>query len=63
VVPMKVVKKTNEYAVMKKRSGRYAVMGADKKYVNGDAKIAILVAEGLVEAPKKAEEPAAEAAE
>jgi len=58
---MKVVKKTNEYSVMKKRSGRWAVMGADNKFVNGDAKIKILVAEGLVEAPKKAEE--AEAAE
>ena len=59
---MKSVKKTDSYEVLKKRSGRYAVRGADKKWVNGDDKMKILIAEGLATAPaKKKEEPAAEA--
>lgn len=60
---MEVVKKTNEYQVIKKRSGRYAVKGANKKWVNGDEKVKILVAEGLMEAPKAKEEPAPEGGE
>jgi hypothetical protein len=56
---MKAVKKSSEYTVYQKRSGRYAVKGANAKWVNGDDKVKILVAEGLIEAPKAKEpEPA-----
>lgn len=65
---MERVKKTENYEVMKKRSGRYAVLGKDKKWINAQAKTEILVKEGLVKlmaaAPKKEEttqeEPAGE---
>ena len=45
---MKVVKKTKEYVIYQKGSGRYAVKNADKQWVNADEKVAILVAEGLI---------------
>lgn len=48
---MKVIKKTAEYTVYQKRSGRYAVTGADGKAINGDGKVAILLAEDLIKAP------------
>jgi hypothetical protein len=66
---MKVTKKTAEYTVYQKRNNRYAVKGADSKWLNGDDKVKVLLAEGLIkltaaavkeEAP--AEEPAAEEA-
>ena len=66
---MKVVKKTPEYTVYEKRSKRYAVKGPDKKWINGEEKVKILLAEKLIEvklpAPKveEAEEVAAEETE
>lgn len=64
---MKVVKKSPEYTIYEKRSRRYAVKGADKKWINADEKVKILLAEKLIEVkqaePKSAEEaPADEAA-
>ncbi len=62
---MEVVKKAKEYTVYKKKSGRFAVKNAQKKWVNADEKIKILVAEGLVKAPAPkpaAAEPVAEEA-
>lgn len=62
---METVKKTDEYEIVKKRSGRYGVRGANKKWLNGDDKVKVLLAEKLIKAapPKeKAPEPAAEAA-
>ncbi len=64
---MKVVKKTPEYTIYEKRSKRYAVIGADKKWVNADDKVKILLAEKLIEVkqpkkPAKEEAPAEEAA-
>lgn len=65
---MKVVKKTPEYTIYEKRSKRYAVKGADKKWVNADDKVKILLAEKLIEVklpqPKstKEEAPAEDAA-
>ena len=63
---MKVIKKTKDYVIYKKGSGRYAIKDADKNWVNADEKIKILLAEKLVKtvapapAPKKSEEaPAA----
>ncbi len=64
---MKLVKKTSEYTVYQKRSGRYAVQGGKHKMINGEEKAKILLAEGLIKLtepkPKEeapAEEPAAE---
>jgi hypothetical protein len=57
---MKEIKRTKEHRIYQKRSGRYAVTDARKRPVNGEDKAAILLAEGLVAAPKqKAPEPAA----
>ena len=63
---MKVVKKTKDYIIYQKSSGRYAIKNADKNWVNADEKIKILLAEKLIKtvapapAPKKTEEtPAA----
>jgi len=58
---MKVVVKNDEYTIYQRRDGRYAVENAAKKAVNGDEKVAILVANELVKATPPAaptEEPA-----
>ena len=47
---MKVIKKTKEYTVYQKSSGRYAVKDAAKNWVNADDKVTILLAEGLIKA-------------
>ncbi len=59
---MEKVKNTNEYQILKKRSGRFAVVGKDGKFVNGEAKRDILAAEKLIKvmASKKAEAAPAE---
>lgn len=59
---MQQVKKTADYTIYQKKSGRYAVKGKDKQLVHGDDKARILLAEALIEPPKaKAPAPAAEA--
>ena len=61
---MQQVKKSGDYTIYKKKSGRYAVKGKDKQFVHGDDKARILLAESLIEPPKPkgpAPEPAAEA--
>ena len=62
---MEVVKKTENYVIIKKRSGRYGVRSTAGKWINGDEKIKILSEAGLVKAaPVKApEEPAEEVSE
>jgi hypothetical protein len=61
---MKVVKKTSEYTVLQRRDGRYAVQDSKKSPINGDEKIKILVAEGLLKVALPAEpEPEVEATE
>jgi hypothetical protein len=45
---MKLVKKTDEYSIFKRKDGRYAIKNAAKKAVNGDEKTHILTAEGLI---------------
>jgi len=57
---MKLIKKTAEYSVLERRDGRYAVQSKKGKMINGDDKVAILVAEKLVKepAPKPIEEEA-----
>jgi uncharacterized protein affecting Mg2+/Co2+ transport len=63
--PLKTVKQAAGYTIFQRNDGRYAVRGQDRRWVNGDAKVDILVGEGLLkqQAPKpKAEaEPASEA--
>ena len=62
----KVVASTDEYTIYQRRDGRYAVLGADKNAINGNAKVAILLQHELITAvlPKEPEpepEPEAEA--
>lgn len=63
---MKVVKKTDDYTILQRRDNRYAVVDNNKKPVNGEDKVKILVAEELLKvtlpAPKEEEAPAEEAA-
>jgi hypothetical protein len=40
------------YRIAKKRSGRYIVYKRGRKTVNGEAKVAILAAEGLIKVMK-----------
>jgi hypothetical protein len=49
---MKVIKKTAEYTVYQKRSGRYAVQSVARQWINGDDKVAILLSEDLIKAPE-----------
>ncbi|MFK7916012.1 MAG: hypothetical protein AB8B93_19015 [Pseudomonadales bacterium] len=65
---MKVIAKTDEYTVYQKRNERYAVRNSDRKWVNGEDKVAILLEHKLIKAapqkapePEPAEEPAAQA--
>ena len=61
---MKLVKSTAENNIYQKRNNRYGVKGAKNKWINGEAKVAILLAEDLVKAPAtKAPEPEAAAEE
>ena len=67
---MKAVKKTSEYTISQRRDGRYAVVDANKKSVNGEEKVKILLAEELIKVavaapapePKAEEAPAEETA-
>lgn len=62
---MKVVKKSSEYTVYQKRSGRYAVAAKGGKLVNGEEKVAVLLDLGLIKltAPAVVEEAVEEVAE
>ena len=59
---MKLVKKTAEYSIYKRSDDRYAVQDANKKPVNGEDKIKILVAEELIKVALPAEPAEEEAA-
>jgi hypothetical protein len=62
---MELFKKTKEYSIWKKRSGRHAVRGADGNLVHAEDKVRILCEAGVVaKAPSKkpAPEPVAEEA-
>ena len=58
---MKEVQTSGDYRIYEKRSGRYAVKGGDKKYVNGDEKAKILADAGLVTIPEPKAAPVEEA--
>ena len=63
---MKVVVKNDGYTIYQRRDGRYAVEGADRKPINGDEKVTILLANELISVTPPAapeEEAAPEAAE
>lgn len=60
---MKEVKSVGDNKIFEKRSGRYAVMDSNKKYVNGDDKAKILADAGLVTIPEPKAAPVEEAAE
>lgn len=65
---MQIVKKTAEHRILKRRDNRYAVRDARGNPVNGDDKVAILKAEGLItvsepKAPEPEPEPEEETAE
>ncbi len=60
---METVKKTKDYTIYKKRSGRHAVINANSEWVKADEKAKILLKEGLIKLTpaKKKDAPAAEA--
>lgn len=58
---METVKTTENYTIYKKRSGRFAVKGTNRKYINGEEKAKILAEAGLITLSKAAEKPAEEA--
>ncbi len=59
---MKVVKKTDEYTIMQRRDNRYAVVNKNKQPVNGEDKIKLLTAEGLIKLPAPKAAPVEEEA-
>ena len=61
---MELIKKTDNYTIYKKKSGRYAVKNKEKKYLSDKEKVEILLEEKLIKLSprKKPEEPAAEEA-
>lgn len=60
---MKLVKKTADYSIYKRRDDRFAVKDANKNAVNGEEKAKILLAEELIKVTVPAEPVAEEAAE
>ena len=61
----KAKKKNPDYKLIEKRSKRWAVLGKDGKYINGEEKVTILLKEGKIKADKakkKKEEPVEEVA-
>lgn len=64
---MKTVKKTAEYTIFQRNDERYAIKRANRTWINGDDKVAILLAENLMKKPEpkpaEPEAPAEEAAE
>jgi hypothetical protein len=59
---MEIVKTTEEYQIIKKRSGRYGVRRTNRQWITGDEKVKILVEEGLIKAAAPQPEPEPEAA-
>ncbi|MDW3095661.1 MAG: hypothetical protein R8G33_08310 [Gammaproteobacteria bacterium] len=58
---MKEIKSVGDNKIFQKKSGRYAVIGSDKKYINGDDKAKILADAGLVTIPEQKAAPVEEA--
>jgi len=45
---MEKIKTTAEYTLFKKRSGTYAILSNQNKYIHGEEKIKILLSEKLI---------------
>ncbi len=58
---MELVKKTNDYTIVKKRSGRYGVKNTGGDWMNGEEKVKVLLSAGLVTAPTPKAAPVEEA--
>ena len=56
----KAAKTKEAVKLIKKRNGRWSVKGANGKFVNGEEKVKVLQAKGLVKVLKKKEAAAAE---
>lgn len=52
---MKIVRTTENYTVIQKRSGRYGVFTKQRKWLNGGEKVEVLKKEGLLSTPATAE--------
>ena len=57
---MKVVKKTDEYAILKRRDNRFAVVDNNKRPINGEDKAKILSAKGMIKIPEPKAAPVEE---
>ena len=57
---MKEIKSVGDNTIYEKKSGRYAVKDANKKFVNGDDKAKILADAGLITIPEPKAAPAEE---
>jgi hypothetical protein len=55
---MQQIKKTADYTLYQKKSGRYALKGRNKKWINGEEKQRILVEEKLITLPEPKAKPA-----
>ena len=61
---MKLIKRTASHAIYQRRDGRYAVRSTRRQAINGEEKVRVLLAEGLLKAPvTKTVEPESAAAE
>jgi hypothetical protein len=60
---MKLIKKTDSYSIYQRGDERYAVKDGAKKPVNGDEKVRILLAEGLISVAEPSAAPEPEVAE
>ena len=60
---LKLVKKTAEYSIYLRGDERYAVKNADRQPVNGEDKVRILLAEGLITVAQPSAPAEAEASE
>ncbi|MFK7793874.1 MAG: hypothetical protein AB8B89_00855 [Gammaproteobacteria bacterium] len=59
---MKEIKSVGKNTIFEKKSGRYAIKGEDKRYINGEEKAKILADAGLVKIPEPKVAPVEEAA-
>ena len=51
---MKIIKKTDEYSIFKKRNDRYAIKDSNGKWLNAEKKVAILKDEELIKLSESA---------
>lgn len=60
---MALVKKTAEFKISKRKDNRYSVVDAKGQPINGEEKVKILLAEGLIKLSEPQQAPAEEPAE